>query len=96
MNYLTSHVAELGVTRTDIQNSIVTDQYFSPEIGLTHIYLRQEVGGIEIVNANLNVNVTSEGRILSVSGGFVPARYLRMSNPHWSPWSRTRCMPWML
>jgi hypothetical protein len=71
MEYLTSHAADLGVTAADILSSTVTDEYFSSDINVTHIYLRQELNGIAIANATMNVNVTSDGRVLSVGGGFV-------------------------
>ena len=72
MTYLTSHAERLGLSSADIVQSVVTDEYASTDTGMTHIYLRQELNGLPIVNANINVNVTADGRVLNVSGGFVP------------------------
>jgi len=72
MAYLTSHAGSLGLLLADLSHSIVTDQYASPDTAVTHIYLRQELNGLEVVNADMNVNVTADGRILSVGDGFVP------------------------
>ena len=72
MAYLTSHADLLGLVPADVLDSVVTDQYADSDTGMTHIYLRQELNGLEVVNANMNVNVTADGRVLSVGGGFVP------------------------
>ncbi len=91
MQYLTSHAGLLGCGAGDIQQSIVTDQYVSADTGVTHIYLRQQYDGMDIVNANLCVNVTADGRLLNVGGGFVngvnaaPAVLLASAGPRLSP-----------
>jgi hypothetical protein len=72
MAYLTSHAGEFGLSASDILHSVVTDQYSDTDSGMTHIYLCQQLNGIPVVNANMNVNVAADGRILSVGGGFVP------------------------
>jgi hypothetical protein len=71
LGYLTSHAADLGITATDVRSSAVTDQYRSPELSLTHIYLCQQYDGLPIVNATLNINVTDDGRVFSVGSSFV-------------------------
>ena len=69
--YLTDHADQLALQPRDILQSIVTDHYVSSDTGVTHIYLRQQLSGLEIVNANISVNVTTDGRVLNVGGGFV-------------------------
>ncbi len=71
MAYLTSHADSLGISSQDVLNSIITDQYTDSDTGLTHIYLRQEFNGLEVVNANMNVNITADGRVLNVGSTFV-------------------------
>ena len=71
MGYLTSHAAQLGLASEDFAQSTVTNLYTSADTGITHIYLRQMVNGLEIDNANISVNVTADGRILNIGGGFV-------------------------
>jgi hypothetical protein len=66
MGYLDSHPDSLGLLPADVLHSVVTDQYTDSDTGLTHIYLRQEFNGLEVVNANMNVNVTADGRVLNV------------------------------
>ena len=69
--YLTDHADRLGLGGQDILQSIVTDHYVSSDTGVTHIYLRQRLNGLEIVNSNISVNITADGRVLNVGGGFV-------------------------
>ena len=69
--YLTGHAGMLGLQPADILDSAVTDLYASADTGITHIYLRQQLDGLDVINANISVNVTADGRVLNVGGGFV-------------------------
>ena len=71
-SYLASHAADLGLAATDLASTVVTDQYTDTDTGVTHIYLRQQYNGLTITNANLVINVMSDGRVLNVGGGLVP------------------------
>jgi hypothetical protein len=71
MAYLAGHADTLGLQPADILQSAVTDLYTSADTGVTHIYLRQQFGGLDVINANISVNVTADGRVLNVGGGFV-------------------------
>ncbi len=72
MAYLRQHAGDLGLRATDFDNVVVTDQYVSRHTGMTHIYLGQTWGGLDVINATLNINVDAHGRIVSINGGFVP------------------------
>ena len=54
----------------DLEDIIVTDQYQTAHNGLTHIYLRQRKGGVEINGANVNYNILEDGSINSFGGSF--------------------------
>ncbi|MBC8106998.1 MAG: M36 family metallopeptidase, partial [Anaerolineae bacterium] len=71
LNYFRANANAFNITAGDIGTPIVTDQYTDSDTGLTHIYLRQQVNGLEIANANANFNVRSDGRILSIGSTFV-------------------------
>lgn len=71
-SWLADNADQLGLTGADVAASVVTSMYTSAATGVTHIHLRQFIGDLEIVNANLSVNVSTEGRIINVGGGFVP------------------------
>ncbi len=73
LSYLTDNADEFGLNPADILQSIVTDYYTSSDTGVTHIYLRQQLSGLEIVNANISANVAADGRVINVGGGFVSA-----------------------
>ena len=53
--------AELGTE--DIAATIVTDEYTSQHNGVTHVYLRQTVGGLEVLGADATVTV-KDGQVL--------------------------------
>ena len=57
----------------------VTDIYRSEHNGVTHVYLRRMVKGLEVANANANFNVDSSGRIFSVGLIFPSKGFLRNS-----------------
>lgn len=40
------------------------DSYTDPSTGVTHIYARQVIGGIEVANAHVNLNI-KDGQVLS-------------------------------
>jgi hypothetical protein len=56
LDYLDQEHARLGLKRSDLTDMIVTDQYTSAHNGVTHIYLRQRLRGIEVAGGNINVN----------------------------------------
>lgn len=53
--------AELGAE--DVAAAIVTDEHTSQHNGVTHVYLRQVVGGLEVLGADATVNVR-DGEVL--------------------------------
>jgi len=50
---------------------LVTSSYASSN-GITHVYLKQLLKGIEVTNANMNINVAKDGAILSYGSTFLP------------------------
>ncbi len=71
VDYLEGHAEELGLTFGDLADFTVADQYQSRHNGVTHIYLQQRLGGVEVVNGLINVNVLDDGRILNLGNKFV-------------------------
>ncbi len=70
-SYLEANAADFGLTLADVQNFAVTSQYGDDHNGVTHVYLRQTYQGLQIVDADINLNVGSDGSILSVYSKFV-------------------------
>ncbi|MEN6449292.1 MAG: M36 family metallopeptidase, partial [Thermoguttaceae bacterium] len=71
-DYLRANAAGLGLTAEDFSHAIVTDQYRDADTGVTHIYLRQEYQGLEVMDAELVINIDTLGCVMNVGGGFVP------------------------
>src|SRR5436190_20314913 len=57
--YLTDHAADFGLAPDDLSDSAVTSQYTDDDTGITHVYLRQHVHGLEGQYADIGVSLTS-------------------------------------
>lgn len=72
VNFVRTNAAALGLDAADVQGYAVTDVVYSKVTGATHIYLQQRYRGIPVYNAQLQINVNRDGRILSVNNSFLP------------------------
>ena len=70
-DYLHGHAADLGLNPNDLSSFLVSSQYTDEPSGITHIYLRQTHGGLEILNADLGIHVSARGEVISVSSRFL-------------------------
>lgn len=73
LNYLRQNAARLGLTETDLADLVVKDQYTTQHNGVTHLYLRQRYHGIEVYNADININIGRNGAVINLGNRFVPA-----------------------
>ena len=71
-SYLKSHAADFGLQTADVTNAIITDQYKDADTGISHVYLRQTIGGLPIIGADMNVTVMADGSVTSATGRFLP------------------------
>ena len=71
LEFLRTNAVELGLSTSDFDDYVVTDQYVSAHNGVTHLYLRQMYRGLEIAGADLNLNVTRDGEIINVGSSFI-------------------------
>jgi len=62
---------KLGLSETDVLDSKVTDQYTDRHNGVTHIYLRQQIDGIEVVGAEMSTNVARDGKVINLNSSFI-------------------------
>ncbi|OMH79201.1 Extracellular metalloproteinase 10 [Zancudomyces culisetae] len=58
---------EFGLSQS---NYVVKNAYTSNHNGITHIYLRQVVQGLEVVNGDINMNVDVFGNIIDIHSSF--------------------------
>lgn len=63
-------LAANGVQAQDM-SYVITSQYTSKNNGVTHVYLRQTLNGIEIFNANSSLNFNQNGNLLGFNNGFI-------------------------
>src|SRR5262249_19236415 len=62
---------DFGLTPADLNDPVVTSQYTDDDTGITHLYLRQRVNGLEVAYADLDVSLTAQGEVIAAGGGFV-------------------------
>ena len=72
IEFMQENAGQFGLTPSDLNDFAVTNMYVSERNGVTHIYLRQLHNGLPVVNADINVNVTAEGRVLNAASSFLP------------------------
>ena len=72
VSFINDNLALLGLEAGDVDEIRVCDLVYSGVSGATHVYLCQWHKGVEVFNAQLHVNVSRDGSILSVNNSFVP------------------------
>ncbi len=70
--FVESNVALLGIQPEDLSDYKVAKLFTNSVTGSTHMYLRQTYQGLEVYNAELQVNVNRAGRVMNVNNQFVP------------------------
>ncbi|MCA9064696.1 MAG: M36 family metallopeptidase, partial [Planctomycetaceae bacterium] len=83
MDFLHANATKLGITASDVDALVVTNNYQSSGSGVTHIYFQQYVNDIPVANAVLNINVTAAGEVVNVGSSILPD--VRTNTPVPSP-----------
>ena len=65
------NAAELGVTRADVADLVVTSAYETPHNGVTHVNLNQRHEDLEVFGGHATVNVGADGRVVFAAGSLV-------------------------
>ncbi len=68
--YVTRHLERFGLIRSDVRDIAVSSEVKSSHSGVTHVYLQQRYRGIDVQGAILNVNVASDGTVVSADSRF--------------------------
>jgi len=71
MDFVRRNLAALNLGASDLEGYTVSDVVYSKVTGATHIYLQQNYQGIPVYNAQLQINVNRDGRIVSVNNSFM-------------------------
>lgn len=69
--YVRGHLQELGLDALDLEDMVVSDRYVTRHNGTTHVYFQQRLGGVEVVNGLINVNVARDGSVINLGNRFV-------------------------
>src|SRR5688572_6421647 len=70
LKFVRENLAALGLSASDLADYMVTDVVRSKVTGATRIYLQQRYQTIPVYNAQLQINVNRDGRIISVNNSF--------------------------
>ena len=81
--FITQNVTLLGLKAADLENFEVRSVQQSRTNGSSRVYLRQTARGIPVYNGEIQVNLGSDGRIISVNNGFLEdlARSINTATP---------------
>ncbi len=71
VEFVRAHTADWGLAAADVADLIVTDLYTDAHNGVTHVYLLQRVGGLEVRNATATVNIDANGQVISAPSRLV-------------------------
>jgi hypothetical protein len=71
LDYVRDNAEELGLLPADVANLLVTDAYQDKHNGVTHVYLRQVLNGLPVNDANMTVNVSRKGDVISSPHHFI-------------------------
>ena len=69
--YYLAKQSEFNLSPNDLSDFIITDQYTDQHNGVTHVYLRQRVNGIEIFDANSNMHFDRNGKLITLNHLFI-------------------------
>jgi hypothetical protein len=72
LQQLQNQRAQHGLVEADFSDFRVTDRYQSADTGITHLYLRQQINGIDILNRQANANILPDGQVLLAFVDYAP------------------------
>lgn len=86
--YLSSNYESLNLLIDDVKTWEITDDYFSPNGKIRHVYLRQTIDGIGVYNGVANITLNDEDSVVFVASNFLgnlrqryDANYSKSINP---------------
>ncbi|RAK68341.1 M36 family metallopeptidase [Hymenobacter edaphi] len=87
LEYLNARRVKLGLSEADLRNPAVASEYTDADNGVTHLYLRQRVQGVEVYGAVIEVHFDRGGKVVQSHNSFVPnaAAVANAATPGLSP-----------
>lgn len=80
LRHIESQTENWGLTKGDLSDIVVNDQFQSQHNGVTHIYFMQRYQGVEIHNAIMNVNILPNGEVFHVGDNLVRSIAKKINN----------------
>jgi extracellular elastinolytic metalloproteinase len=80
IDYLSARRAPMGLGNRDLEELAVSDRYRTERTGTTHLYLRQQVEGIDVLGGNVSLSIDAKGRVRSVGDRLIRGLRGRLSN----------------
>jgi subtilisin-like proprotein convertase family protein len=63
--------ARLGLSVSDIADVVATDRYVDRDTGVTHLYLRQRLRGLDVIDGTMTLTLARDGSVAHVGDRFV-------------------------
>ena len=70
LDHVRASTADYGLQKADVAELLVTDAYTDADTGISHVYLRQSLDGLQVLGANMTVTV-KYGRVVYAPSSFV-------------------------
>ena len=71
LDYLQQLPQKSLMTGDDFADMKVQDHFTSKHNGITHIYFKQMLNGLEVANGQISINIHRDGRVINMKNGFV-------------------------
>ena len=71
-DFVSQRTTDLGLVAGDVGEAEVSYTSHSKSSGVSHVYLQQQLAGIPVLGAILNINVAADGRVVSLGNRFMP------------------------
>ena len=72
LRFLQENPPKFGLTAADVADVRITDEYFSKNNGVTHVWVQQQFSGIPVFNALFGLHVKPDGGVATLGHRFVP------------------------
>ncbi|HVM21577.1 MAG TPA: M36 family metallopeptidase [Egibacteraceae bacterium] len=72
LDHLRQQAPSAGLSADDVAHLRVTDAYRSQHNDITHVYVRQQRDGLDVIGTEATVNVAADGEIVHVGGRLLP------------------------
>jgi cysteine-rich repeat protein len=80
LRHLEARRSALGLSADDLKQLRVRNRYVTLRTGTTHLYLRQQVDGIDVFGADASIHVDRDGRIVARGLRLVPNLRARITS----------------